>query len=32
MKGADSMDFDLSGVREDAVVTDAVYVPLETPS
>lgn len=31
MKGADSMDFDLSGVRPDAVVTDAVYVPLETP-
>lgn len=31
MKGADSMDFDLAVARDDAVVTDAVYVPLETP-
>jgi len=31
MKGHASFDFDLSPLRADAVVTDAVYVPLETP-
>ncbi len=31
MKGHPPLDIDLSPARTDAVVTDAVYVPLETP-
>ncbi len=31
MKGQPPLDIDLSLVSPDAVVTDAVYVPLETP-
>ncbi|TCT05958.1 shikimate dehydrogenase [Aquabacter spiritensis] len=31
MKGHDPLEIDLDAARPDAVVTDAVYVPLETP-
>ncbi|MBS7537606.1 shikimate dehydrogenase [Ancylobacter lacus] len=31
MKGQPPLDLDLSALSPDAVVTDAVYVPLETP-
>ena len=31
MKGQPPLDIDLSALSPDAVVTDAVYVPLETP-
>lgn len=31
MKGQPPLDLDLARVRDDAVVSDAVYVPLETP-
>ncbi|MBA4791368.1 MAG: shikimate dehydrogenase [Rhizobiales bacterium] len=31
MKGQPPLDLDLSRARDDAVVSDAVYVPLETP-
>ncbi|MHC1547379.1 shikimate dehydrogenase [Phyllobacterium sp. K27] len=31
MEGKESLSIDLSGVRSDALVTDIVYVPLETP-
>ncbi|UGX85785.1 shikimate dehydrogenase [Phyllobacterium meliloti] len=31
MQGKDDLDIDLSGADSDALVTDIVYVPLETP-
>lgn len=31
MEGKESLSIDLSNVRRDALVTDIVYVPLETP-
>jgi shikimate dehydrogenase len=31
MGGATSLDIDLAGLQDNAVVTDLIYVPLETP-